>query len=608
VSPSEYDPAMVDVSAVPGVSSPRAQPAVFGHRDRQVFGFFHAPAAELARTRGVVLCNPLGYEAMSAHRTYRHLAQRLSAAGFPTLRFDYRGTGNSSGEAHDPGRIGAWSDDIRTAVRELRDRSAVQHVALFGVRFGASLAVAAAVEQPEVDALVAWAPIVSGRTHVRELRAYRMMHKDPKAKRVDGGEEIGGYFFARETLSDMASIELLTRTHHGIRRVLVVPRADQPARDEVDLAEHWKAGGADARLASQSGYAPMMRDDPYDSVVPFATLDEIVAWLGEASSRSNRAPARGGATSAVLTVGGPGREPLKETSLLFGEGQRLFGVISELAVPVARPRPAICLLNVGADSHVGPHRMNVELARELASRGYLTFRFDVGGLGESHAAPGKRENRLYRLDSVDDVKSAMTALGRVREAREFVLVGLCSGAFLAYHTAVADERVVGQVLLNMFAFEWQEGDPVAPVERKTYLSSRFYARALLDRRVWLRAFKGEVDARGIAGVVAERLLSQLVLGARSLGARALGRRMQTRIEREFHAVCDRGVRSLMVFSETDGGLDMVARYLGTDARRMKRRKNFAIEVATGVDHTFASIDSQRRLREFVGKYFALHFP
>jgi pimeloyl-ACP methyl ester carboxylesterase len=521
----------------------------------------------------VVICNPLGYEAMSAHRSLRQLAERLAGAGLPALRFDYRGTGDSSGDPGEPGRVRAWIDDIGMAMRELRNRSGTHQVALVGLRFGATLAILAAAEGLEVDAIVAWAPVVSGRAFVRELHAFGSL-KNPHARRADGSEEVGGHLFARETLADMSAIDLLAHVDRSAGRLRVLSRGQAPSREESDLVARAASAGVEAGLASPPGYGPMMRDDPYDSVVPVA-----------------------------IPAGGT----VRETAIRFGPGHRLFGIVAEPVAPAPLERPAILLLNVGADSHVGPHRMNVELARELASLGYLSLRFDVGGLGESPPAPGARENRLYDVNSVNDLRSAMTALGQLQGVGRFVLVGLCSGAFLAYHTAVTDTRVVGQVLLNMFAFEWMEGDPVAPFERRIYLSSRSYARSLLDRNVWRRALRGEVDLRGIATVVAGRLLQRVVADVQELGSRFLGRRGQTRVERSFHALCDRGVQSLMVFGDSDGGLDMVARYLGTDAHRMSDRDGFAIEIAREIDHTFASIASQQRLRSFVARYLALHF-
>lgn len=598
---------MPGTSPVPEMRRPWAEPTIFrGGPGRQLAGFYHAPAEGHARSPGVVLCNPLGYEAMSAHRTIRHLAERLGAAGLPALRFDYRGTGDSSGSPRDPRIVAAWVDDVRAAVRELRERSGARSVALVGMRFGASLATVAAGEESDVEALVLWAPVVSGRAQVRALRAFRML-KEPKAKRADGGEEVGGYYFARETLADLSALELLARADHDVARVLVVSQGEQPAPDESALAEHWRAARAEVRVAAASGFAPMMRDDPYESVVPAATLDSIVSWLAEGAARPIRAPQASPARPSVLTV--DSAEPtVRETPLRFGNDERLFGVLSEPERPPSKARPAVLLLNVGADAHAGPHRMNTEMGRELSQLGHVALRFDVGGLGESAAGPGKAENRLYQLDSVDDVRSAMDLLEARCGCAGFVLVGLCSGAFLAYHAAVNDPRVVAQVLVNMFAFEWNEGDPVAPVERQTYASSRFYARALLDRHVWARALKGEVDVRGIAAVVARRHGLRLAHGVRAVGARILGRRGQTPVERALQAMCDRGVQTLMVFSESDGGLDMIARYLGTDARRLSRRRGFALQVVSGVDHTFASIAAQEQLRSSVYRFLARQLP
>ena len=62
------------------------------------FGWLHPAAGN----RGVVLCAPHGYEELCVHRQWASLAERLAAAGLPTLRFDYRGTGNSVGDDEEP--------------------------------------------------------------------------------------------------------------------------------------------------------------------------------------------------------------------------------------------------------------------------------------------------------------------------------------------------------------------------------------------------------------------------------------------------------------------------------------------------------------------------
>ena len=66
-----------------------------------LFCCFHPPRGP-AQRRAVLLCETLGSERMNFHLAYRHLALRLSYAGYPTLRFDYAGTGDSSGSPRDP--------------------------------------------------------------------------------------------------------------------------------------------------------------------------------------------------------------------------------------------------------------------------------------------------------------------------------------------------------------------------------------------------------------------------------------------------------------------------------------------------------------------------
>ena len=253
--------------------------------------------------------------------------------------------------------------------------------------------------------------------------------------------------------------------------------------------------------------------------------------------------------------------------------------------------------------------MNVELAREMASRGYLAFRLDAGGLGESRVArPGVPENRIYTKDSVADVQHAMTLIGEMRGATRFILVGLCSGAYLAYHTAIVDPRVAGQALISPFAFEWEEGDSVSPTMRKPFRSTRFYVRALRDYKVWLRALRGDVDLKNIAGVLLERLSTRmdtvLPMASALLSAKTPP---QNEVEQAFRALCKRGVESLMVLSVEDGGVDMIAEYLGTDARRMRPYRNFKFQVLEGADHTFMTGASQAMLRELLTNFVSTRF-
>jgi alpha-beta hydrolase superfamily lysophospholipase len=593
-----------------------AIPIAFGPPSRKVVGFFH-PARLPAYPLGVVLCNPLGYEAMSVHRTYRHLAERLAASGFAALRFDYDGTGDSAGLPTDPDRVEAWIGSITAAMAEVRTRGGVTDVALFGVRFGATLAMQAASREGGVPAVVAWAPVVSGRAYVRELRAFRLL-RDPKEQKSAPGplEEVGGYAFARETLDAMSKIDLLASLGNpaspgdAIKAALVLS-ANERAVEEKKLVQRLESAGANVRLVTSTGYAGMMRDDPYETEVPSSTLETIVDWLrGSREPRAGEPKAEPGPEAQELRASPAGGEPgVRETLLQFGEHGRFFGVLAQPDAAYRRGAPVAIFLNAGANTHVGPHRTNVTHARELAARGYPAFRFDVSGLGESGAAAGAAENKIFTMATVPDVSQAMTAITRACGAERFVVVGLCSGAYLAYHSAAADPRVAGQILLSPFAFEWKEGDPITPTKREIYKSNRFYAHSLLDRSTWKRALHGEINVRGVARTVLTRLWKKLGKELAEAVARLReGRGRDSGVERTFRRLSDRGVESLILINENDGGLDMIAEALGTDGRKMRRRKNFSLVTLGWTDHEFKTIDAQRDITRRIVDYFETRFP
>ena len=61
------------------------------------FGWLYEPGSQSNENAksGIVICGPLGHEALWLHQTMRSLADRLADQGFAVLRFDYAGTGDS---------------------------------------------------------------------------------------------------------------------------------------------------------------------------------------------------------------------------------------------------------------------------------------------------------------------------------------------------------------------------------------------------------------------------------------------------------------------------------------------------------------------------------
>jgi len=136
---------------------------------------------------------------------------------------------------------------------------------------------------------------------------------------------------------------------------------------------------------------------------------------------------------------------MTEHAVIFAAAHPLIGVLTEAEAEGSPRRPAVVFLNAGMLHRVGPNRLHVRIARELARRGFVSFRFDRSGVGDS---PPRTDGLPLRAAALGDVRDALDFLAAKGAASTFVLVGLCSGADLAFRAAASDERVVGAVFID----------------------------------------------------------------------------------------------------------------------------------------------------------------
>lgn len=127
------------------------------------------------------------------------------------------------------------------------------------------------------------------------------------------------------------------------------------------------------------------------------------------------------------------------------------------------------LFNAGVVHRIGPHRINVRLARRLARHGVASIRFDLSGQGDSARAAGSLP---YEQQAVADVRAAMDALAQLAGVRRFVLFGFCSGGNHSYHVAPIDGRVAGVILYDTYfypTFRTRLNRFLVPVRKKGLL-------------------------------------------------------------------------------------------------------------------------------------------
>jgi pimeloyl-ACP methyl ester carboxylesterase len=592
-----------------------AWPLTFQAGSATCSAFFHPASGTSWRDTAVVLCNPIGWEAVAAHRTYRHLAERLSKRGFPVLRFDYPGTGDSSDDDSDPDRVGSWRAGVRAAVRTLGRLSGCQKVALFGVHLGATLAALAARDLGGVEALVLWAPYAKGRAFVREAKAYRALNGAdtgfPRAE-DEGGLEAAGFLLSADTLSDLAALDLLTDARSPAQHVLLLERDE--ATTGAPLAARLGELGARVEHGPGAGYQDMMQE-PRKTIIPERTLASVVAYLDatcppvDAPSSASVPPGTYGTRLELRTAGG---EALREEALTFGANGELFGILCEPTSATAeRPKvkTAVLFLTTAAHHRIGPNRMYVPMARDLARRGFSSLRFDLTGVGDSPVTVGVVEGHPYSPSFVNDVRAAMDHLQRAYGFERFVTIGLCSGAYLGFHASIADPRIVGAILINPQTFNWREGDSLEINRRTTFMSSRYYKRASMSPKTWRRVLRGEVNVRGIATAVMDRWKKragvEMQRFKRKLGVADASGRVD--VADAFQALLKRGADMLLIYSGDDEGLDYLASEAGSRLKQLQKRAGFRVEILDGPDHTFTQLWAQQRLMALVLEHVVQRF-
>jgi pimeloyl-ACP methyl ester carboxylesterase len=287
---------------------------------------------------------------------------------------------------------------------------------------------------------------------------------------------------------------------------------------------------------------------------------------------------------------------MREHAFMFGEGDGLVGVLTDPpggpVTPGARRPLGAILLNAGVIHRVGPSRLYVHLARELAAAGCVAARFDHSGIGDS---PVRRDGSSFEESSLVEAREAMDALQESRGIERFVLIGLCSGAVTAFDTAGVDDRVVGVVMINPQGFDLSPEWNNYVVNRSD--ARRYWKQSLFSVTSWRKALTGQVDYKRLVGV-----LWRQAAGPGS--AKAVVSSIVSRVGSDLEKLVRRRVRSLLVCSEGDDGIEYMNVILRQDVRTMAPAVHMSVEILPGADHSLTLLDSQRRVVEVVRAWAA----
>jgi exosortase A-associated hydrolase 1 len=188
------------------------QPLLFPCEGDELVGVLALPEGA-ARVAVIVIVGGPQYRA-GAHRQFVRLARRLAGAGFPALRFDYRGMGDSTGA---PRTFEECGPDIAAAIDAVRAHCpAVERVVLWGLCDAASAALEYwhSARDARIGAMALLNPWVRSETslakaHIKHYYTKRLASKEFWSKLVSGG---------------VASSEALGAFARNLRRALSRPQ------------------------------------------------------------------------------------------------------------------------------------------------------------------------------------------------------------------------------------------------------------------------------------------------------------------------------------------------------------------------------------------------
>lgn len=188
----------------------------FGCEGEQLVGIVCAPQSAACDVGVIVIVGGPQYR-VGSHRQFTLLARHLASCGLPTLRFDYRSMGDSSGAARDFLGVDA---DIAAAITALRKAQPnIRRVVLWGLCDAASAALlyVQATRDPQVAGLVLANPWVRSAASLAQAQV-----KHYYWKRLRQGE------FWRKLLGGGVGLKALRDLGRNLRQARSRPAAASP--------------------------------------------------------------------------------------------------------------------------------------------------------------------------------------------------------------------------------------------------------------------------------------------------------------------------------------------------------------------------------------------
>lgn len=550
------------------------------------------PVTDASTDTAVLFLGSFGLEDMCLRAFFRRAAEELAGQGIASLRFDYPGMGDALDPASGALDLSEWEEAIVDAAGLLRLSSGASRILVVGHGLGATLALRLAHRIEGLAGLACLAPVVSGRAYLRELQIWSRMVDEglglAEAYRNVTDVSIGGHILPQPLASQLKGLVLADDILPSLANVLIACRPGRAA--DLSLGESLKGRGAEVSVVPYEDYDAFVAN-PSQSRLPLDLLTSVTRWAVSLSSAEKaRTESHRDPSFADARLEGEG---FVEQPVIFDAS--LYGIHCQ--PPFATDRPSVLLLGTGYDRHAGWGRSTVKLARALARQGIPSLRFDAAGVADSSVRPGAPDQVLYSDVQEHDVREALDFLTQ-HSAAPVVIVGRCSGAYLAFRSALSDPRIQGVACANPFVFAWNKALDVDAALKGGARSLDDYGARLLRWETLQRIRRGEVDLISAGRNIVRGVLRRLAVALKPLLSRIvpMGQRHRA-ILAEFAALEARGVAVELIYSRGDVGYQHFAELFGGDGKGLRKFPSVRLTMLEGADHNLSPEFAQQAYRD-----------
>jgi uncharacterized protein len=205
-------------------------PVVFECKGQQIVGMMHVPEGKGRFPAALLLHGFTGMKS-EAHRMFVKLSRQLAAQGIASLRFDFRGSGDSAGEFEQM-TIKSEITDALEALKFLSRHKRVnsKRIGLVGMSLGGAIAShVVGKESKRIKSLVLWAPVAEGAKVLDGLSTPEAVSSLVQTGITDHGGNLVSMQFIRQfgemkPLREVAKAKCPVLIVHGAKDETVPPQ------------------------------------------------------------------------------------------------------------------------------------------------------------------------------------------------------------------------------------------------------------------------------------------------------------------------------------------------------------------------------------------------